>query len=150
MGPTAACAVLAARTGGSAGPQPEVDVLDRFFDRLVLEQASIATGHSWPRGWRLDLNFEDAFELASNAGADVDRLFDAWWKASDPPGAVHLAHQRSWHRRTSEGERSKGARADADVRVRTLLPDGRVTDRIRCALASTDDVNLQLVLDSGL
>jgi hypothetical protein len=131
-------------------PQSEVDVLDRFFDRLVLEQASIATGHVWPRCWRLDLNFEDAFELASSAGADVGRLFDAWWKAPDPQGAVHLAHQRSWHRRTPEGERSNGVRGDADVRVRSLLSDDRVTDRVRRALASTDDVNLQFVLDSGL
>jgi hypothetical protein len=69
----------------------EVDLLDRYFDALLVDKLADLSLSEWPVGFRLRYPIKALLEMIVIAGGNIHRIFDAWTKAADPGAAVHLA-----------------------------------------------------------
>lgn len=72
----------------------EIDILDRFFDAMMVHWVSDLHLLEWPVGWRLANEAIDALSLAVKSGGDIDRVLSAWDAAADPAAVLHMAAAR--------------------------------------------------------
>jgi hypothetical protein len=75
-------------------PAVEVNVLDAFFDELLVSCIERLEADQWPAGWRLRFDLGDVLTLGITGGGDVSRMLRAWDGAADPPAAIHMAGMR--------------------------------------------------------
>ena len=69
----------------------ERDLLDRSFEALLIEKLADLTVVEWPVGFRLSYPIEELIEMMVLAGANIERLLQAWTIAPNPGAGAHLA-----------------------------------------------------------
>ena len=95
--------------------------------------------------------FDDALSLVLSAGADPDRVVDAWWEAEDPECSVHFSNQRVELRSFAVDVAAESAsRFEPYIVVRGRLGEPPVTERIERTMRLVDDPRLTTILAGGL
>ncbi len=72
-------------------PACEADVIDRYFDALLIEKLGDVALVEWPVGKRLLFPINDLVEMMILGGGDIDRILAAWQRGPEPGASVHLA-----------------------------------------------------------
>lgn len=75
-------------------PKAEEDIIDRFFDDIVVDAVHRLSTVEWPVGWRLEFDITDTLTMIATAGGDIDRVLAVWDAADDPAAAIHMAAAR--------------------------------------------------------
>lgn len=136
-------------------PRDEADVIDRYFDALLIDSTNRLDMDEWPVGWLPSFDLSDVVHMALTAGADVERLIDAMEKAPDPGAGLHLASLRRrvqqtgddpvFHSSYLEDEKYR----ETAVRLGTWLTGRPVTERIERAFYAIDDPRVQEFLSKS-
>ncbi len=136
-------------------PPAESDVLDQFFDALMVQSLQRLELARWPVGWRLGFDIKDVLTLAITAGADIGRVLRAWDAAPDPGAAIHMAGARgdiamphgewSLHSAYLEGSH----RAEAAL-IGAFLMRPETAARLEAAFFTIDDPRLQQIVSDSL
>ncbi len=135
-------------------PAAEVDLLDRFFDALLVACLPRLELAHWPVGWRLSFDLADVLTLVVRADGDIARVLAAWDTAADPPAAIHMAALRDGVVRQTDRTYFHSAylpehREAADA-IGAFLVRPEVTARIEAAVFNVDDPRLQQILSDAV
>lgn len=136
-------------------PSEEAEVIDRFFDAFLVDSTALMEVEQWPAGWLPVFDMLDVLTMALTAGAEAERLIQAFESAPDPGAAVHLASLRRRIRQTLHGHVLQSAyledeRYEAAVkRLGAWLAGPAVSARIEAAFFLVDDPRLQEILSDG-
>jgi hypothetical protein len=135
-------------------PGPEVDVLDCFFDALLVASLPRLELSEWPAGWRLDFDLADVLTLVVTADGDIKRMLAAWDGSPDPPAAIHMAALRGNVLRRSHRTFFYSAylpdHPEAADAIGAFLVRPEVTARIEAAVFTVEDPRLQQILSDAL
>jgi hypothetical protein len=135
-------------------PQPEEDIVDRFFDALIpasLERLDLAL---WPVGWKLAFDLTDVLTMVVTADGDLGRVLARWDAADDPPAAIHMAALREDI--LKEGGRTYLHSAyledheDAADAIGAFLVRPEVDSRLEAAFFQIDDPRLQKIVSDAV
>ncbi|HML44023.1 MAG TPA: hypothetical protein PKE13_14005 [Hyphomicrobium zavarzinii] len=148
------------RRMGNAGwrakwPSEEVDLIDAFFDALMVASLSRLDLSLWPAGWRLSFDLTDVLTLVVTAAGDLGRVLAVWDKAESPGAAVHMAALRDrllvsggrTYLHSAYLERSHDREADM---IGAFLTRPEVNQRIEVAFFEIEDPRLQKILSDGM
>lgn len=145
---------------GSAGwrttwPEPEVRLLDSYFDALVAASVRQVDLVEWPVGWRLAFDFTDVLTLIVTAHGNLERALAAWDAASEPGAAIHMAALRE--RVLTSGGRTylhsaylEGDYDDAADAIGRFLLRPEVDRRIEAAFFEIVDARMQKLLSDAI
>lgn len=136
-------------------PAAESEIIDRFFQGLIVSSVQKLDLVEWPVGWRLKFDLVDVLTLIVTAQGDIGRALTAWDGAEDPEAAIHMAAVRervSWSGErfslhSAYLERDYVAEAEA-IGAFLMRPD--VTERIEAAFFRAEDPRLQQILSDAL
>jgi hypothetical protein len=146
---------LAAADWRKKWPAAEEQIIDRFFDALVVSSAQKLDLVQWPVGWKLKLDLTDVLTLIVTARGDLARALAAWDRAADPGAAIHMAALRE--RVLQEGGRcylhsaylERDYEPEADAIGRFLMRP-EVDRRIEAAFFAVSDARLQRLLSDAM
>jgi hypothetical protein len=135
-------------------PGAEAEVLERFFDALVLDFCGKLHLVEWPVGWLLLDEVKDVLTCAITAGADVERLLAAWGAAPDPGAALHFAQGRRnvsfkhghWRFTSAYFEEMP----EVEEVIGAFVMDQEISKRIEQAFFAVEDERLQKLLSDAL
>ncbi len=135
-------------------PDRECQIIDRFFDELMLASLERLELVRWPVGWRLKFDLSDVLTLVVTAHGDLDRVLKVWDNADDPAAAIHMAVLRSdviyqtsrtyFHSAYLENYR------DAADKIGAFLARPKITPRIETAFFKVEDPRLQQLLSDAI
>lgn len=142
--------------GGWRGKWPgdEEDLIDRFFDAILVASLPKLDLALWPVGWRLAFDLTDIMTMTVTAGGDIERGLAAWDSVPAPAAAIHMAALRerttfkgggwSLHSAYLEGDHD----AEAEI-IGAFLMRPEVDTRIEAAFFETSDPRLQKILSDA-
>jgi hypothetical protein len=134
-------------------PKREEEIIDRFFDELMIASVERLEVVRWPVGWRLSFDIVDVLTLVVTASGDLDRVLAAWDRARDPAAAIHMAAARE--RILTEKSRTYLYSAyledkkEAADKIGGFLMRREATARIENAFFKVDDRRLQQILSDA-
>jgi hypothetical protein len=145
---------LAGANWRASWPKAEAEVLERFFDALLLDFCGRLHLVEWPVGWLLADEVKDVLTCALTAGADVERLLIAWRGAPDPGAALHMAQARrnvsfkhgEWRLTSAYFEEMP----KIEARIGAFVMDQEITARIERAFFAVEDPRFQKLLSDAL
>ncbi len=134
-------------------PADEVDILDRFFDALIVQYIDDLTLIEWPVGWRLLNDVRDVLCLTVLAGGDLNRVLKALDAAPDPQAAIHMAAARERIERVGGRPRLDSAYLEdhlpeADA-IGEFLDRPEVDERLERAFSKIEDARLQKIVSNA-
>jgi hypothetical protein len=134
-------------------PTREEEIIDRFFDELMVASLERLGLVRWPVGWRLAFDIVDVLTLVVTAGGDLDRVLAVWDAADDPAAATHMAAARERvlieKGRTYLYSAYLEDKKEAADRIGGFLMRPEVTARIESAFFKVDDRRLQQILSDA-
>lgn len=136
-------------------PDQEADVIDRFFDALIVSSLPQLGLARWPVGWRLSFDLTDVLTLIVTARGDIGRALAAWDAADDPAAAIHMAALRERLAFKDGCMRLCSAYLERDhtdeaAHIGAFLIRPEVNRRIEAAFFSVEDPRLQQILSDAL
>jgi hypothetical protein len=136
-------------------PDAEEQIIDRFFDALMVSSLEKLHLVRWPVGWRLQFDLVDVLTLAITAGGNLDRVLAAWDGSNTPGAAIHMAALREdvlqeggrtyLHSAYLEGDFDREADA-----IGAFLMRPEVDSRIEDAFFAVADPRLQKILSDAM
>jgi hypothetical protein len=131
----------------------EIDVLDRFFDALIVERVEDLSLAEWPVGWCLAGEIYEVLCLTVLSGGDIERVLRAWDAAPDPQAAIHMAAARK-HLEIIHGiSRFSSAYLDnytaEAVLIAQFLERPGVDERLEAAYPNIADPRLQKIVSDA-
>jgi hypothetical protein len=134
-------------------PADEVDILDRFFDALIVARVEDLSLLEWPVGWRLAGEIDEVLCLTVLADGDINRVLTAWDAAPDPQAAVHMAAMRRRTERVDGTLRFRSAYLDNHIAEAVLiarfLERTEVDERLEAAFFNLTDPRLQKIVSDA-
>lgn len=135
-------------------PHDEVEILERFFDALLLASLPRLELVHWPVGWRLGFDMTDVLTCIITAGGDIDRALAVWDRAPDPEAVIHMASLREdvlqTHARTCLHSAYLDCHKEEADRIGAFLMRPEVDDRIEAAFFAVTDARLQRILSDAM
>lgn len=155
LGPNACLRRLADAGWRTKWAAAEIEILDRFFDALVVARTRKLDRIKLPIGWRLVHDLSDVLDLIITAHGNLRRALDAWDGANDPEAAIHMAGLR--HNVSHERARpylysaylESEYRAEAEI-VGAFLSRPKVSERIEAVFFQIEDPELQQILSDAI
>jgi hypothetical protein len=136
-------------------PKREEQIIDQFFDALMISSLQCLDLAHWPVGWKLDFQIEDVLTMVITAHGDVGRVLAAWDHSPDPQAAIHMAGLRE-HVLTSGGRtylHSAYLEGDYDAeadKIGAFLMRPEVDRRLEAAFFAVADPRLQQILSDAM
>ena len=136
-------------------PSVEADVLNRFFDALIVDRLSRIEPARARVGWQLRHDIDEILICVVTSGGDIDRVLDTWDTSEDPAAALWMA----WERRNIVLRHGRprfydahldGDHKDAADRIGAFLWRPEVDARIEAAFFAAEHPGLQEILSNGL
>jgi hypothetical protein len=131
----------------------EIDVLDRFFDALIVERVEDLSLAEWPVGWCLADEIYDVLCLTVLSGGDIERVLRAWDAAPDPQAAIHMAAARKHLEIINGISRFSSPYLDdytaAAVLIAQFLERPEVDERLAAAYPKIADQRLQKIVSDA-
>lgn len=136
-------------------PAEEENLIDRFFDALLVASLSRLDLVEWPVGWLLDFDMTDVLTMVVTAGGNLDRVLAVWDVAQDPPAAIHMAalRRRVIETRDRTYLHSAYLEGDFDTEADALgafLMRPEVDTRLEAAFFTISDPRLQKILSDAM
>lgn len=135
-------------------PDDEVQLLDRFFEAILVASLSRLDLTLWPVGWRLSFDLVDVLTMIVTADGDIDRALAAWDAAADPAAVIHMAALRedvlSTHARTCLHSAYLDRHKEPADRIGAFLMRPEVDARIEAAFFAVADPRLQSLLSEAM
>jgi hypothetical protein len=135
-------------------PPAEVEIIDRFFDCLIVASLSRLDLARWPAGWRLAFDIAKVLTLVVTAGGDIDRILAQWSAAADPGAAIHMAALR--HHAVAQADRTYlhspylEHHEDAADKIGAFLLRPEIDGRIQETFFAVGDSRLQKILSDAV
>lgn len=131
-------------------PAQEVQVLEEFFDALLLQTLQDVSVVKWPAGWFLATDISDVLVLVVRANGDFARVLRTWDEAADPYAAIHMAGARgrvTWHDGVAlHGSALLAQHGEAARAIAAFLMRPEVDARLERAFFQIDDPKLQAIV----
>jgi hypothetical protein len=138
----------------SKWPKLEEDIIDRFFDELLVSSLQRLELAHWPAGWRLGFDIVDVLTLVVTAAGDIDRVLAKWEAAEDPPAAIHMAALRASVVRETTRTFLHSAyledHKEAADKIGAFLMRPEVVSRIEAAFFRVEDARLQKLISDAI
>lgn len=135
-------------------PAPEVEVIDRFFDEIILHGLSDDRISQVPAGACPTLRAHELFVMAATAGADVARSVALLHSAPDPACAMHIAAMAGNVAFESGDYTFKtpliGAETPMARALGKAITSPGMLHRLEAAFLSTTDQSMQEILARGV
>jgi hypothetical protein len=136
-------------------PAAEVQIIDRYFEALMVSSVQKLNLVEWPVGWKLEFDIADVLTLIITARGDLGRALTAWNKAEDPGAAIHMAALRECV--LQEGGRTylhlaflkRDFDAEADA-IGAFLMRPEVDRRLETAFFTVTDPRLQKLISDAM
>lgn len=136
-------------------PVEEEQVIDRFFDALVVSSTHNLHLVEWPVGWRLGFDMADVLTMIVTARGNLTSALAALDGAPDPGAAIHMASLRE--RVLIEGRRTylrsaylEGEFDQAANELGAFLVCHEVDRRLEAAFFAVTDPRLQKILSDAM
>ena len=134
-------------------PADEVDILDRFFDALMVARIEHLCLAEWPAGWRLAVEIDEVLCCTILAGGDVGRVLRAWDAAPDPQAAIHMAALRQEIERVDGRPRLESAYLEDHIAaaeaIGEFLERLDVDERLEAAFLQLEDPRLRKIVSDA-
>jgi hypothetical protein len=131
----------------------EIDILDRFFDALMLARLEDLSLAEWPVGWRLAGEIYEVLCVTVLSGGDIKRVLRTWDLAPDPQAAIHMAAARRHIARADGPVRFHSAYFDNNIAeailVAEFLERPEVDERLEAAFLQISDPRLKKIVSDA-
>jgi len=136
-------------------PAAEEQIIDRFFEAVVVSSIRKLDLVEWPVGWKLKFDLTDVLTMIVTAMGDLERALAAWDRAPDPGAAIHMAALRErvlqesgrTYLRSAYLEGNFNVEADA---IGAFLMRPEVDRRLEAAFFTVTDPRLQKLVSDAM
>ncbi len=136
-------------------PKAEADVLNRFFDALIVDRISRIEPRCSRMGWQLKHDIDEVLICVVTSGGNIERVLDTWEASEDPAASLWMA----WERRSLVFRDGRPRFYDAHLNrehkdaadtIGAFLSRPEVDARIEAAFFTVEHPGLQEILSNGL